>query len=234
MSTCSLILLTYNEISGSRALFSSLPLDFFDEVLVVDGGSQDGTREFFQQQGIPVVGQERKGRGEAFRVGARSTRGDFLVFYSPDGNEDPADLPGLVESLKGGADLAIASRFAPGARNEEDDQLLRPRAWVNLLFTLIANLLFNRGRFVTDTINGFRAIRRSAFERLRLDEMGFPIEYQMSIRAMKAGLKIAEIPTREGDRIGGSSKAESFPVGIGHLKVLLRELLRPRGFRPGS
>jgi len=228
MSTSSLILLTCNEISGSRALFASLPLDLFDEVLVVDGGSQDGTREFFQERGIRVVGQERQGRGEAFRVGARNTRGDFLVFYSPDGNEDPADLPVLVERLRQGADLAIASRFAAGARNEEDDHLLRPRAWVNLVFTLIANLLFNHGPFVTDTINGFRAIRRLAFERLRLDEMGFPIEYQMSIRAMKAGMRIVEIPTQEGDRIGGTSKAESFPVGLGHLKVLLRELLRPR------
>ena len=80
-----------------------------------------------------------------------------MVFYSKYGNYDPADIPLLVDSLKQGADLAIASRFAPGARNEEDDQLLRPRAWVNLLFTLIANLLFNRGWFVSDTINGFRA-----------------------------------------------------------------------------
>lgn len=230
MSTCSLILLTYNEIAGSRALHPFLPLSLFDEVLVVDGGSQDGTREFFESQGIRVVGQQRRGRGEAFRVGARETTGDLLVFYSPDGNEDPEDLPRLLECLRAGADLAIASRFAPGARNEEDDQILRPRAWVNMAFTLIANLLFGRGAFLSDTINGFRAIRRSAFESLRLDERGFPIEYQMSIRAMKAGLRIVEIPTREGDRIGGTSKAESFPVGLGHLKVLIREILRFRRF----
>ncbi len=224
----SLILLTYNEIEGSRTLFGSLPLDLFDEVVVVDGGSQDGTREFFQQRGVRVVGQERRGRGHAFRVGARQTRGDLLVFYSPDGNEDPQDLPRLVACLRDGADLAIASRFAPGSRNEEDDQLWRPRAWVNQLFTLLANLLFGRGAYVSDTINGFRGIRREAFERLDLDEPGFPIEYQMSLRAMRAGLRIVEIATREGDRIGGHSKAESFPVGLGHLRVLLRELLRLR------
>jgi len=229
--TSSLILLTCNEIEGSRALFPSLPLSLFDEVLVVDGGSRDGTREFFQQQGIRVVGQERRGRGHAFRVGARQTRGDLLVFYSPDGNEDPRDLPRLVQCLRDGADLAIASRFAPGARNEEDDRLWRPRAWVNQVFTLLANLFFRRGPYVSDTINGFRGVRREAFERLRLDEPGFPIEYQMSIRAMKSGLRIVEIPTREGDRIGGVSKAESFPVGLGHLRVLLREVLRMQTFR---
>jgi len=227
MMTASLILLTYDEIEGSRALLPHLPLGDFDEVVVVDGGSRDGTREYFQEQGIRVVGQERKGRGEAFRVGARETRGDVLVYYSPDGNEDPEDLPRLLACIRDGADLAIASRFAPGSRNEEDDDLFRPRAWVNQALTLIANLLFRRGRFVSDTINGFRAIRREAFERLRLDERGFPIEYQMSIRAMKAGLRIAEIPTHEGNRLGGASKAHSFPVGVGHLKVLLRELIRP-------
>ena len=221
--TTSLILLTYNEIEGSRAMLPRLPLALFDEVLLVDGGSRDGTREFFAEHGIPVVGQQRKGRGEAFRVGARHTRGDLLVFYSPDGNEDPEDLPRLVRCLEQGADLAIASRFAAGARNEEDDELFRPRAWVNLLFR-------RRGTFVSDTINGFRAIRREAFEKLRLDEVGFPIEYQMTIRSMKAGLRIAEIPTREGNRVGGASKAISFPVGLGHLKVLLRELVRPRRF----
>ena len=226
--TTSLILLTYDELEGSRALFPHLPLSDFDEVLVVDGGSRDGTREFYQERGIRVVGQERKGRGEAFRVGARETRGDVLVYFSPDGNEDPADLLPLVGCIRAGADLAIASRFARGARNEEDDQLFRPRAWVNMAFTLVANLLFCRGRYVSDTINGYRAIRRSAFQALRTDERGFPIEYQMSIRAMKARLRIDEIPTREGDRIGGASKAHSFPVGVGHLKVLIRELIRPR------
>ena len=220
-----LILLTLNEIEGSQALFPSLPLSDFDEVLVVDGGSTDGTVKFFLDNGVEVVGQKRRGRGEAFRVGASHTSGDVLVFYSPDGNEDPQDILRLVRLIENGADLAIASRFAPGSRNEEDDSAFRPRAWVNRALTFIANFLFRRGPYVTDTINGFRAIRREAFEALHLDECGFPIEYQMSIRSMKARLRIAEIPTNEGNRIGGESKCYSFPVGWGHLKVLMREIL---------
>ena len=221
----SLILLTLDEIAGSRALFSSLPLDQFDEVLVVDGGSQDGTVKFFLDRGVKVVGQERRGRGEAFRVGAANTTGDILLFYSPDGNEDPEDIMRLIKRIESGADLAIASRFAPGSRNEEDDSWLRPRAWVNQALTCIANILFRRGPYVTDTINGFRAIRRDLFEALHLDECGFPIEYQMSIRAMKMRANISEIPTTEGNRIGGESKCYSFPVGWGHVKVLVREIL---------
>lgn len=224
----SLIILTLNERTGSEALFSRIPFGCVAETVVVDGGSTDGTREFWEGHGIRVVSQTRRGRGEAFRVGARHTSEPMLCYFSPDGNEDPADIPHLISRLDEGFDLAIASRFAAGASNEEDVHWFRPRAWVNRAFTYIANKLFNRGPYVTDTINGYRAISRAAFERLQLTECGFPIEYQMSIRAMKIGLRIVEIPTQEGQRIGGESKAHSLPVGVGHIKVLLSELRRRR------
>lgn len=220
-----LIILTYDEIEGSRALWNRLPLNSFDEVLVVDGGSSDGTVEFYKEHGLKVVRQNISGRGEAFRVGVRNTGSSLLVFYSPDGNEDPDDIVKLCERLENNeADIAIASRFMKGSRNEEDDQVLRFRAWVNRAFTFIANMLFNNGPYITDTINGFRAVRRCSFEILQLDECGFPIEYQMSIRAMKNKLRIVEIPTIEGNRIGGKSKCLSLPVGWGHVKVLSVEI----------
>ena len=88
-----LIFLTLNEIEGLKGVFHKIPLAAFDEVFAVDGGSTDGTAEFFAEKGIPVHQQEVKGRGEAFRVAFRKSTGDALVFYSPDGNEDPLDLP---------------------------------------------------------------------------------------------------------------------------------------------
>lgn len=224
----SLIILTLNERAGSEALLSLIPFDQVAETVVVDGGSTDGTREFWESNGVRVVPQGRRGRGEAFRAGAAATHEPMLIFFSPDGNEDPADIPRLLSRLDEGFDLAIASRFARGARNEEDVHWFRPRAWVNRMLTFIANKLFNRGPYVTDTINGYRAITRAAFDRLQLTECGFPIEYQMSIRSMRNGFRIAEIATQEGQRIGGESKAHSIPVGVGHLKVLLGELSRPR------
>jgi glycosyltransferase involved in cell wall biosynthesis len=220
----SLILLTLNEIDGCRALFEQIPFEAVSEVVVVDGGSTDGTREFLQQKGLRVVGQEVRGRGEAFRVGCRVTSQPMLCYFSPDGNEDPADIPRLLARLDEGFELAIASRFLPASRNEEDSSWFRPRAWVNRTLTWIANRLFNHSTYVSDTINGYRAITRSGFEQLALTECGFPIEYQMSIRSMKKRFKIAELPTQEGDRVGGESKAKSFPVGWGHLKVLWQEL----------
>lgn len=226
-----LVLLTLNEIDGLKALFDKIPIKTADEVVAVDGGSTDGTREFLKEKGIKILDQEIKGRGEAFRVALRNTTGDILLYFSPDGNENPEDIPYLFAKVEDGCDLAIASRFMRGSRNEEDENLLRWRAWVNQTFTFAANFLWNSGDYITDTINGFRAIRRDVLERMNTDEKKFPIEYQISIRAMKLNLKVAEIPTIEGNRIGGESKAKSFPVGWGHVKVFFRELFNGTGFQ---
>ncbi len=225
-----LVLLTLNEIDGLRQVWDALPLDAFARTVAVDGGSTDGTRDFLAARGVPVLDQSIPGRGVAFRVAAEATDTDRLVFYSPDGNEDPADIVRLDDLVRDGADLAIASRFATGAVNEEQDAL-RPRARVNQALTWVANRLFHEGPFVTDTINGFRALRRARLLELDTTVKRFPIEYQISIRAMSRRWDIREIATHEGQRAGGESKALSWPVGKDHLKVLLSELPQARVFR---
>lgn len=219
-----LVILTFNEIEALPKIWDKIPLAAADEVLVVDGGSRDGTREFFEGKGLKVLSQPRRGRGVAFRVAAEATDAETLCYFSPDGNEDPADIPKLFALIEGGADVAVASRMMAGAVNEEDIHRFRPRKWVNQAFGIAANLLWNRGPFVTDTINGFRAVRRAAFLAMGCDADGFVIEYQMSIRAMKAGLTIAEIPTCEGQRLGGVSTAESWTTGLVFIRQLWREL----------
>lgn len=218
----SLIILTRNEISGLKALISRIPLDVVDEVLAIDYRSTDGTVEFFQKRGIKIVKQRRPGRGYAFQLAAKRAKGTYLIFFSPDGNEDPADIPNLIKILKQGTDLVIASRFMKGSRNEEDDQLLKFRAWANRCFTFIVKLLW--GGNITDTINGYRAIRKDAFHSLHLDADGFAIEFQMSIRALKRGYSVKEIPTKEGNRIGGASTAYAISTGISFLGFLWREV----------
>ncbi len=222
----SLVILTLNEIIGVKALLPQLPAHTqgIDEVLAVDGGSTDGTCECLQEHGIRIVGQSRRGRGEAFRVAMRESTGDHVVFFSPDGNEDLRDIPRLFEALAAGADIAIASRFLPGARNEEDDQWLPLRKWVNQTFTWLANVCWNRGPYVTDTINGFRGITRAAFAKVAPQSLGYTIEYEMTIHAMKQRARIVEIPTLESPRIGGETKAPSFRTGVMFLQLFVQEL----------
>lgn len=223
--TKEIVILTYNEIEALPKIFDKIPRSCADETFAVDGGSKDGTREFLEKKGLKVLSQPRRGRGVAFRVAAESSKADLLVYFSPDGNEDPADIPRLFAELERGADMAIASRMMAGAFNEEDISWLRPRKWVNQTFTWIANIFWNRGPFITDTINGYRGVRRAAFNAMGADADGFVIEYQMSIKAMKKDMRVVEIPTREGQRLGGRSTADSLPTGLVFLRQLARELL---------
>jgi glycosyltransferase involved in cell wall biosynthesis len=224
MRDAALVLLVLNEVEGLRALWPRLPVSEFREVFAVDGGSTDGSIEFLAERGVPSVPQPFRGRGVAFRVAAEASSAERLIFFSPDGNEDPDDIVRLDDQLLAGSDLAIARRFGPGAVNEEDTELLRLRARVNDTLSRIANGLFHRGDRVYDTINGFRALRRKALIDLDTSVKRFPIEYQITLRAMQRGWKITEVPTKEGQRIGGERKAASWPVGVDHLKVLVTEL----------
>lgn len=228
MVQSTLVILTRNEIKGLKALIRKIPFETVDEFFAVDFKSTDGTVDFFKKNQIPVISQIKPGRAEAFRLGYQKSKGKYLVFFSPDGNENPADIPKLIKLLKEGADLAIASRFLKNSRNEEDDKLLKFRAWANQGFTLIVRILW--GGNISDSINGYRAIKKSLFSKLNLDASGFAIEFQMTIRALKIRAKIVEIPTIEGNRIGGESGSKALPTGFQFIGYLLREIILGKRF----
>ena len=223
-----LCLLTYNERPCLEQIFPLIPapsLDSgFDNLFAVDGGSTDGTEEYYREWRVPVIGQSRRGRGDAFLLAFEQVEADAYIFFSPDGNEDVRDLSKFKPLLECGADLVIASRMMRGAVNEEDIHLLKPRKWANNALNVLANGLFRRvGPFVTDSINGYRAITRRAAKELKLDALDYTIEYQMTIRALKQRMAIVEFPTREGPRVAGETGAPSFPTGLRFLRRLWTE-----------
>lgn len=223
-----LIILVKNEIAGLNVIFDKIPISAISEVFAIDGKSTDGSKEFLEKKGIKVYSQEKLGRAEAFRIGMKLATHENVLFFSPDGNEDTKDIIPLLSLLEKGYDMAIGSRFMSEGRSDDDDVPLPIRGLGNKGFTWIANILWNGN--LTDSINGFRAIKKSVFNELKPDSEGFGIEYQLSIRALKKGYKIKEIPTYEGDRIGGSSTARTIPTGLFFIKLLLREIWIGKNF----
>jgi len=222
MVQTTLIILTRNEIEGVRETLKNIPFSAVDEYFAVDYKSTDGTVAFFEKHHIPIVHQKNPGRGEAFLLAAKKAKGKYLIFFSPDGNENPNDIKKIIALCNNDNDLIIASRFMKGSRNEEDNELLKFRKWANQLFSLAVRFLW--GGKITDTINGYRGIKKDLFQKMQLDATGFAIEYQMTIRALKLQAKLVEFPTIEKNRIGGNSHASSIPTGIEFLYLLKKEI----------
>jgi glycosyltransferase involved in cell wall biosynthesis len=223
-----LVILTRNEIDGVKGLFDKIPFNVFDEVFVMDCDSKDGTVKFFEDRGIKVINQRTPGRGNAFIESFEKANGKYIIFFSPDGNENPEDIPKLIDGLKDGYDIVIASRYMRGAKSDVSDDPLLIRKFGNLFFTFLVNLTWSAK--VTDAINGFRGVSKSSVEKLKLDAPSHEIEFQMTIRSAKLKYKIKEIPTIEKQRIGGERKAKTFKMGFRFMEFFLKELIKGRNF----
>lgn len=223
--TVSLILVVRNEEISLRTTLPTIPREVFDDCFAIDGNSRDSTVEILESAGIRVYKQSRPGLGAARIEGRARTLTDAFVFFSPDGNENSGDLPRVVDLLKEGHPFVVASRMIKGAWNEEDDKLFKWRKYANQGFVFLANIFFGQnGNRTSDVTNGFRGISCKAWDALRITSEDLTIDYQMVIRALKAGIPIKEFPTREGERIGGTTNFPSLQTGLAELGLLVREV----------
>ncbi len=226
-------LLCKNEFLSLSKIFKKLKRELKKikiKFFIMDGGSDDGSIEFYKKNKIKFFIQKKKGRGAAIIEAFNKTKCDALIFFSPDGNENILDVKKIVNYLNEGNDLIIGSRMIEGARNEEDDKFLKFRKWANNIFNFLANLFFNNGNYVSDSINGFRGLTKERFIKLKCDEKYYAIEYQMTIRSMKRGYKIKEFATVESDRIAGVSQAPSIPTGLTFVRALIKEIFIGKNF----
>src|SRR5262245_6306571 len=158
-----ILALTLNEIDGVKVILPRIDRSWYDQLIVVDGGSTDGTVEWCRENGYDVFVQTRKGIRFGYFDVFPTTTGDIILTLSPDGNCDPTWIPALISEIRGGADIAIGSRYIGDATSDDDDVVT---AFGNWLFTHTVNLLF-RAKF-TDVMVIYRAFRRSVIPRLGL------------------------------------------------------------------
>lgn len=233
-----LIMPTLNEIEGLKQILPEIDRSLFNEIIVVDGRSTDGTIEYCKDQSLTVLIQPNRGIPDAESHAFKHSSGDAIIIFTPDGNSLPHLLPVLCEKIYEGYDMVIASRYCGGAQSEDDDFLT---AIGNRLFTFIVNILF-KARY-TDTLVGLRAYRREAIEKMNLaniaDENRLRARYfymnswelGSSIRAARLKLNVLEIPGDEPMRIGGKRKLSIIKNGFAALVQILSDFFfyRRRG-----
>jgi len=213
----SLLILTLNEIEGMKVMMPKIKHEWVDEIVLVDGGSTDGTIEEAKRIGLKIIHQKKKGHGGAIADGIEGTNSDIIVIWSPDGNHEVEEIPKLIKKIKEGYDQVIISRFGKGSINLDAGIL---ETFGNKMFTAIVNILF--GGNLTDSLNESRIITREAFLELNFDAFDMTSTQQMSIRGLKRKQKIIEIVGNEGKRIGGKRKMRPFYVG----KLLSKEIIK--------
>jgi glycosyltransferase involved in cell wall biosynthesis len=217
-----LAILALNEIEAIQVVVPQIQRDWVDEIIVVDGGSTDGTIEWCEAHGLRVLRQRRRGYGAGMREVIEIAQGDVVIEFMADGNCDPAAIPRLIEKMSEGYDLVIGSRYTDGARSFDDTWVTRFGNWG---FTKMINVLF--GGSFTDAMMGFRAYRIAAFKTMQIDEDGLTFPTQGSIEFTKHGYKIGEVGANEPKRIGGVRKAHNLRTGLALLKMIARERFRP-------
>lgn len=220
----SVILPTLNEVVGAPRILSCVP-PWVDEVVVVDGRSTDGTLEAVAgacPTAVRLV-QRGAGKGDAIKEGLSVATGDIVVTMDADGSMSLDDAAKMVDKLLEGYDFVKGSRALPGGGSADFTPARRFGSWA---LTKTAAAIF--GAHYTDLTYGFNAYWRTAIVDTASLSDGFQFEVQAAIRAVRAGLRTAEVSCFEQARFGGESKLHAALDGWRILKAVLGETLPRR------
>jgi glycosyltransferase involved in cell wall biosynthesis len=192
-----------NEERSLPKVLADIPCPPVRRIVVADNGSTDGTARVAREGGAEVVPASRRGYGSACLAGLdhlrRTGPPDIVVFVDADWSDHPEELPGLIAPiLAGEADLVIGSRIL--GRREPGALLPQARAG-NLVACAMIRLLY--GHRFTD-LGPFRAIRWEALERLGMSDPNFGWTAEMQVKALRHGLRCAEVPVSYRRRVGVS------------------------------
>lgn len=174
------------------------------EVIVMDGRSRDATREIARAAGARVVQDPGLGKGAAIRASLTECSTEFIVFMDADGSHDALDIPALVQPLAAGvASLSVGSRFAGGS----DELSVSVGQLVRTIGNIMMNIAINKRWHVelTDTLNGFRAVRRTIALNVELTEDTHTIEQEMVMKFLRHGHTVVNVPAHEYCRKFGES-----------------------------
>lgn len=219
--TVSIVVFEINEIDGMRAMMPLIKKEWYDQLIVVDGGSTDGTLEYCRENGYDVFVQKDRGVGAALQEAFARCTGDIVIIYAPDGSFEPHQIPIIVEHIKNGVDIVNVSRYYGGTKSLDDTVYT---AFGNWVFTKFANL-FTSFRF-TDFLYTYIGFKKELLLKLGVNENIITVMQIMMLRAIKRGYNLIEIPGVENQRIGGDVKVKKIRTAWIIFKTIIAEYFR--------
>jgi len=197
---------------------------YADEIIVsVAKKSTDKTYQIAKDFGATVVTDNGLGKADGMKVGASISKGGILIFIDADGSHIPEDIPSILRCFEEeSADVVITSRMRGGSDELHGSISKFVRMILSDIITLIINYRF--GLRITDSQNGFRGIKKSVFDSLKLKAKHTEVETEMLMKAAKMKYKICEIPSKELARKGGISKLNILKHGWRYLWVVLSNI----------
>jgi glycosyltransferase involved in cell wall biosynthesis len=191
----SVVIPVYNEVANIREILKRVhSTKRANEIIDVDDGSQDGTRDMLKQvdgqNAVRVILHERnQGKGAAVVTGLRAARGDVLLIQDADLEYDPRDYPAILQPIEEGvADVVYGSRFL-GAPHRVT---MFWHLMANRLLTFMTNILYNT--ILTDMETGYKAFRREVIEGMNIRAKRFDFEPEFTAKVLKSNHRIYEVP----------------------------------------
>jgi glycosyltransferase involved in cell wall biosynthesis len=224
VATISVVIPTLNEAENLPHVLPRIPR-WVDEVILVDGLSTDDTVDVARRYlpDVRIILESTPGKGAALRAGFKAATGHIIVMLDADGSTDPREIPVFVGALLGGADIAVGSRFVQGGGTADME---RHRKLGNWVLTRLVRVGF--GARYSDLCYGYTAFWRDVFPYLDGEYTGFEVETLIHIRALRASLSVAEVPSFEAPRRFGVSNLRTVQDGARVLRSIATEWVSHR------
>src|SRR3954452_16877269 len=218
----SVVMPAYNERDTIEEIIRRvLAVNIRTELIVVDDGSKDGTRDILSrlqpELGFTLVLQpQNAGKGSALRRGFQDVRGDLVVIQDADLEYSPEEFPQLIELIcQGRADVVYGSRFLGKHR-----VFMFTHYMGNRLLTMATNILYNT--MLTDMETCYKVMRTEVLRSMSLEADGFGIEPEMTAKIFKRGYRVYEVPITYDGRGYDEGKKITWRDGFVALWVLVK------------